>query len=453
MVKVSNTLITVLVVDLLATCGDITVTWSSPMYPKLISNDSSVNPLGRPITEDEYSWIGSLINIGAIVGALPSGFVADKIGRKFTLIGLAVPHLVAYLIYAFADSIYLFYLGRFINGISEGAGYAILPMYLAEITDDSNRAALSVTLNIFWTLGNFIPFAIGPYLEVRVFNLILAGIPCVFLACFLLVGCETPHYLVQVGRDAQAADTIAHLRSCSRESAEKEVKILKGAHEDETGSLADIVKNPGLRKALLISLALIVLQQFSGIAAVDSYLEPIFQATGSDFSASVSSTICGACMFLFSFPTTFIIERAGKKWPLAISCLGDALSLLALGAFFYSKDSTSLDAASLSWLPIAGLISYIFFFNLGFAALPWTISSELFPNNVKPLSASAVAGMSWMTAFVVTKFFSSLTNAVGRAATFWMFGACCLFTVLFDVLWVPETKGKSFSEIQNMLQE
>lgn len=422
------------------------------MYTKLYSNDSSENPLGRPITKDEDSWIGSLINVGAVVGAVPAGLIADKIGRQKTLIGVAVPHIVAYFTYAFAKNVYLFYIGRFVNGIALGAGYAMLPMYIAEITDDSNRAAMSVTLNIFWTLGNFIPYAIGPYLHVQTFNLILAAIPCTFLICFLLVGTETPHYLVQIGKYTEAEEAIMKLKSCSNIYATKEVEILKNMfkkHED--GNLRDIFKNRGLRKALIVSLILILLQQCSGVNAISYYLEPIFSASGTDLSASISATICGSCMFLFSFPTTFIVERTGKKWPLAVSCMGSALSLVALGIFFYIKNETTLSTDNIFWLPIAGLLGYIFFFNLGLGPLPWTISSELFPNNVKAISSSAVATCCWLSSFFVTRFFNILNDTLGSAGTFWIYGGACFIAVVFDIIWVPETKGKSFSEIQEML--
>ncbi|CAG9759718.1 unnamed protein product [Ceutorhynchus assimilis] len=451
---ISTTVLTVLIADLLATAGDITQTWTSPMYIKLYSNDTSENPLGKPLTSSEDSWIGSLINIGAVIGAIPTGFIADKIGRKNVMLAIAVPHMIAYFTYAFANHVYLFYIGRFINGIALGAGYTILPMYMTEITEDSNRASLSVTLNIFWTLGNFIPYAIGPYLSVRTFNLILAAIPTTFLLCFVIIGSETPHFLVQTGQIAEAEETVMRLRSCSKEKAKKEVEVLEAAfkkHDDV--SLKDIFMNRGLRKAYIVSLILIFLQTMSGIGAISYYMQPIFAASGSNFSASVSTTICGACMFLSSFTTTFIVESAGKKWPLGVSCLGDALSLAVLGAFFYIKDSTSLSTDHISWLPIAGLLGYIFFFNLAYSALPWTISSELFPSNVKPISSASVAACCWMTSFFVTKFFNVSNEILGRAGTFWIYSGACLFAVLFDIIWVPETRGKNFSEIQEMLQK
>ncbi|CAH2017738.1 unnamed protein product [Acanthoscelides obtectus] len=115
-IKLSYTLVSVLAVNLLATSGDITMTWTSPIYPKLHSNDSTINPIGREITRDEDGWIGSLVNVGAMFGPLPFSFVSERFGRKIGLLSIAIPHIIAFMTMAFAESVYLFYLGRLLGG-------------------------------------------------------------------------------------------------------------------------------------------------------------------------------------------------------------------------------------------------------------------------------------------------------------------------------------------------
>lgn len=139
----------------MATSGDVTISWTSPIYSKLYSNDSSINPLGKPITEKQDSWIGSLLNIGAMLGTFPYGYLAERFGRKATLLSIALPHFVAYLAMAFAQNVYIIYFGRFLGGLAVGGGYTLLPMYIAEVSEDSNRGMFGVTLGIFWSIGNF----------------------------------------------------------------------------------------------------------------------------------------------------------------------------------------------------------------------------------------------------------------------------------------------------------
>ncbi|XP_023312973.1 sugar transporter ERD6-like 4, partial [Anoplophora glabripennis] len=182
-------------VDLLSTTGDVTLSWTSPMYPKLYSNDTNINPLSQPITVQQDAWLGSLVTIGAMVGPFPFSFLAEKYGRKISLLCIALPHTIAYLTMAFARNIYWFYFGRVLGGLAMGGGYTLVPMYIAEVSRDKNRGAMSQTLNVFTSIGNFLPYAIGPFLSVRWFNLILAAIPTVCFLIFVFVGPETPHYL------------------------------------------------------------------------------------------------------------------------------------------------------------------------------------------------------------------------------------------------------------------
>ncbi|KAJ8977235.1 hypothetical protein NQ317_003810 [Molorchus minor] len=192
--KINYTVLAVFAAGLLATSGDITMTWTSPTYSKLYSNDTSINPIGRPITSSEDGWIGSLINIGAMIGPLPYSYIAERFGRRIGLLSISIPHMTAYLIFAFANKVYLFYLGRLLGGLAVGGGYTLLPMYIAEVSDDSNRGLLSSCLMPFWAFGNFLPYALGPFISIKVFNLILACFPVSFFIIFLLFGVETPYY-------------------------------------------------------------------------------------------------------------------------------------------------------------------------------------------------------------------------------------------------------------------
>ncbi|XP_060517919.1 facilitated trehalose transporter Tret1-like [Cylas formicarius] len=449
----SFAIVSVLAVALLATSGDVTQTWTSPTYPKLYSNDTSENPLGEPITPDEDAWIGSLLNVGAMIGALPAGFIADRIGRKMTLLCIAIPHLVAYVAYAFARNVYLFYFGRFISGLSVGSGYAIIPMYVAEVSSDSNRNAFSAMLPIFWTLGNFLPFAIGPYITIKIFNLILAALPATFLVVFILLAPETPYYYIQKGNEKKAESSLVKLRSIPSAEVQKEILQIKetvGKHED--GALMDIFIKPSLRRALILSLILMMGNQFSGINAVGYYLEPILDASGTDIPSDLASTFYGGWLFISSFTSTFAVKKLGQKIPLIASCIGSAISMVSLGIFFYIHDNNEEDAKPLFWLPLVSLLVYCAFFNLGLAGIPWAVGSQLFPNSVKPISSAAVSCMCWFCSFLITHFFNDLTNSLDKSGTFWLFGGCNVLTAIFTLVWIPETKGKSFSEIQDMLQ-
>ncbi|XP_018573241.1 facilitated trehalose transporter Tret1-like [Anoplophora glabripennis] len=450
---ISYTLVCVVTVNLLATAGDVALTWTSPIYPKLYSNDSSINPLGRPITESEDGWLGSLVNIGAMVGPFPFSFIAKRFGRKVGLLSLAIPLIVSFVVFAFATNIYVFYFARILGGLAMGGGYSLLPMYIAEISEDSNRGMMSLTLNIFWAIGNFLPYAIGPFISITLFSLILACIPTAFFIIFLVVGVETPYYYAGVNKADKAEKSLMKLRCTGKEGVQTELDSIK-AHlkQDDDGHFSDIIKRKELRKAFIICIILIIAEEACGSCAITFYLQPIFEAAGTTLSSDISALIVGAALLISSFVAPFVVDRVGRKLLTVVSCIGMMIALLMLGVFFYIQDSTEYSTDSIMWVPIFSLIFFIVSFNLGLGCIPWTLCSELFPNNVKHIAASSVSSVCWITSFLVTKFFNDMNDLMGRAGTFWFFSCACFAAGIFSLIYVPETKGKSFSEIQDMLK-
>ncbi|KAJ8920264.1 hypothetical protein NQ315_011925 [Exocentrus adspersus] len=446
------TLLVVFAVDLLATSGDITLSWTSPIYPKLYSNDTSINPFEEPITEDQDAWIGSLVTIGAVIGPLPFGFIAEHLGRKVALLSIAIPHMISYFTLAFAKNVYIYYAARFLGGLAMGGGYTVLPMYIAEVSQDATRGMMSQTLNVFWAIGNFLPYAIGPFISVMYFNIILACIPTTFFVLFLFLAPETPYFLVGKNKLEKAEQALLLLRSGNQEQTRQEFEYIKTHFKgEEDGHFSDIFRNKGLRKAFIVCIVLIIAQELSGFCAITFYLQPIFEAAGTSLSADISALIVGSTIFLSSFILPFVIDSIGRKILTIVSCFGMSAALLMLGAFFFVKDSTDLDADNISWMPIFSLIFFIVSFNMGIGSIPWTLSSELFPSNVKQVSSSALSSACWITSFFVTKFFNDMNHTMKRSGTFWFFSAVCLAAAIFSIIFVPETKGKSFSEIQEML--
>lgn len=429
------------------------MTWVSPMYAKLYSDDPSINPLGRPITREEDTWIGSIINIGSMVGGIPFGFLSSHCGRKITLLTIAVPYFISFVTLAFATDVNLYYFARLLAGIAIGGGYTLLPTYVTEITEDSTRGLMTSLLNCFWTFGNLIPYLIGPFMSALWFNVTLACLPVMFFISFMFIAPESPYYLIGRNEVDKAEQALITLRSGNKSTVQKELEHIKNVVENEThGSLSEIVKSRVLRKAMCIAMLIVIFQQVSGIKAIMFYLQFIFAATGSSIPPEYSSMIFGVVLFGSSFIAPCLADKYGRKVLLTVSSLGATVALGVLGGFFYILNETDIDTSSFSWLPILCLICFVIFFNLGHGSVSWTVTAELFPSNVRSYSATIVSSTTWLTGFFVTKYFSALRDAVQDQGTFWFFSACCLVATLFFVFVLPETKEKSFDEIQKMLE-
>ncbi|XP_044753279.1 facilitated trehalose transporter Tret1-like isoform X1 [Coccinella septempunctata] len=439
--------------NFLALTGDSSTSWSSPMIPKFQSNDSSINPLNRPITTDETSWIGCLNSMGAMFGLYPLGLLSDYIGRKSTLLILGVPHLTAFLIYSMSHNIHLFYIGRFLNGISVGAGYVVFPMYIAEISSDSNRGLLLASYTVFSSFGGLLSFLAGPYLSVFWFNLFLAVFPLTFLVTFYIIAPESPYYYVQKNKFDSAKRTVSLLRpNLDEEKIIDEIASFK--HYLDSSHKEDFLKTLRTKAALngsLIAITLSSFQQFSGEAAFMAYNETIFKNAGIIIEPYVASILVGTVFFISSFIGVVLVDRKGRKFLMYCSCCGLVVSELTL-AVYYLFQEDGVDVTSVSFLPVFCLMLFMFMYNVGVGPLPLTITSEILPMNVKFLVATTGGFFSWMASFFVTKFFDDINDQLKKSGTIFLFCGCCMFLLLFTIFCVPETKGKSLHTIQKKME-
>lgn len=429
----------------------IACTWSSPVLAILTDEDKLPdNPFGTVITSEQESWIGSLLALGAVLGPLPCGLLADKIGRKPTLLVLAAPILVSFTILAFAKTIPLYYIARFMVGFSVGGAYTVLPIFISEIAEVSNRGILSSTFNGVLTLGMLISYALGPYVSIVVFNVICAVFPAIYAVLLLIFVPESPVYLLKKNRQEDARVALKVLRAANSEKElmeelrEMELEIENSAQ----GSVRDLFRNKGLVKALVISVSLAAFQPLSGIDVVQFYTQTIFEATGSSIPAEISSIIMGSVQFLAGFITPLFVERLGRKVLLLLSAIGMVISEIPLGVYFYLNTETDYDVEKIFWLPTVSLMVYIVAFNYGFGPLPWTVMGEVFPSSVKSVASGLTASICWTLSFIMTRFFLTISDAITIGVTFWLFASFCLLAGIFVVTVVPETKGKTFAEIQ-----
>lgn len=430
-------------------CG-IASTWSSPVLVKLKDeNYLDENPFGELLTSEAESWIGSLMSLGAVLGPIPWALISDKIGRKPTLLILSVPLFASFMILAFAKVIVLYYIARFIAGLAMGGSFTIIPMYAAEIAEVSNRGLLTSFFNGFLVLGMFVAYAIGPYVHLVTFNLICASSALIFFISFFIFCPESPTYLVAVNRpeDAKKALERVRIRGTVKEIENEMQDIKQEAENNALGSFKDFLHNRGLLKALIMTVVLVGFQPLTGCDVVQFYTQSIFEETGTDIPSDIAAIIVGGVQMVSGLTAPFFADRAGRKPMLLLSSLVMVLSEVPLGIYFY-LNHIDHDTTSIYWLPILCLILYVVAFNFGFGPLAWTVMGEVFPSHVKTLACGITASFVWLCSFATTRFFFSIADAITTGGAFWLFAGFAFFAGVFVLVVVPETKGKTFLEIQ-----
>ncbi|XP_056641901.1 facilitated trehalose transporter Tret1-like [Diorhabda sublineata] len=419
------------------------ITWASPEIEKLKSSTMAVS-------DGQGSWVNSLFLLGASFGPFLFGYLADKIGRKKTLVSMGCPMAMGFVVMALVKVVQVFYAARFVIGLAVGGLFTVMPMYIGEIADSSNRGTLSGILNILLCMGMLFSYCVGPYVDILTFNLILGVIPAIFMPLFSLFSVESPRYLIGKNEIDEAKKNLRWLKGNDDDVNTEIAAIEKAISEEGNGGIGDLFKSSGNVRALIIASGLIFFQQFSGINAVLSNAQNIFKQAKTPVDASVCSMLVGAVQLISSGLSMVLIDRLGRKLLLLGSGLGVVLSEVPLGVYSVLRDR-DIDVGSISFLPIVSLVVFILTYNVGLGSLPWTVMGELYPSNIKSIGSSVTASFCWMLGFLIVYFFNSLIERFGLGTCFFIFSACSACSVLFVQFYCIETKGKTLEEIQKEL--
>ena len=204
-----------------------------------------------------------------------------------------------------------------------------------------------------------------------------------------------------------------------------------------------------MRIILVIGVVLAVLQQVTGINVFMYYAPEIFKQLGSGTNSALLQTIIiGAVNLTFTIVALYTIDRFGRKPLMIIGSTGMGLSLAALGLAAYLQ-KTEL------WV-LLFILGYIASFALSMGPVVWVVLSEIFPTNIRGRAMAVATLILWGANYLVSQTFPMinenpwLVENFHHAAPFWVYAIFCLVTIVFVVMFVPETKGKSLEEIEQM---
>ncbi|XP_029664177.1 facilitated trehalose transporter Tret1-2 homolog [Formica exsecta] len=426
----------------------ITLGWTSPILPYLTSEESFLPEL----SENQISWISSLLALGAIAGAVPAGKIADWIGRKWAIILTVVPFATCWLTLVTTRNIISIYAARFIGGIGAGAACVLVPVYVGEIAQASIRGALGVFFPLLFSSGILFSYVAGAYCSYTIFNIACCAIllPFVLGAPFMP---ESPMWLMQRGREDQTARVLSILRG-TRYDIVGEMAVLQddvNRIAKASGGIKDLIGTKAGRKAAVTCVGLMCFQQLCGVDAVLFYTVNIFQAANSTIDPFLATIVIGLTEVVMTIFVASVIDKFGRKPLLIISGAMMTVCLAILGYYFRLKDEGS-DVSAFGWVPLTSLAFFNIVFSIGYGSVPFTVISEIFPPETKGVASSISIVTHWSLVFAVTKLFPIMETEMGQAATFWTFSCFTAASVAFAYFVLPETKGKTLQEIQKKLE-
>ena len=419
----------------------------------------------------QQGWaVGSAL-YGCFFGALVAGYLTNAISRKYTLIFAAVLFSISAWGSGIADSLSTLVVYRIIGGIGIGFASMAAPMYIAEISPAAQRGRMVSLYQLAIVVGFFAVFLATYYIgggnsaeltaeqtkNIYQYNLergwrvmFWSELPVAILFLFMLFFVpHSPRWLALKGRKQDAVNVLTRLSS-SPEAAENEYRVIEQSIEQVQITNVKALIVGGLVFATFIGVMLSIFQQTSGINAILYYGAEIFSnALGYGPQDALKQQLwLGAVNLIFTFVAIFTVDKWGRKPLYLCGTAGMIISLTILG---YTIQAEVLGIASL-----IAILVFVGSFALSMGPIVWVVLSEMFPNKARSLCMSIAVGAQWLFNGVVASSFPLVNRSdlnqteFNGAMPYYIFAAFCAIAFVFVWRYLPETKGKSLEEIENI---
>lgn len=403
--------------------------------------------------------------IGCIIGGLSGGIISKKFGRKNGLILAAILFLLSALGSAMPEMIvkpigeadhtfiYIFIIYRIIGGIGVGLASMLSPLYIAEIAPAKIRGKL-VSMNQFAIIFGmlvvyFVNYFIAKQGDDSWLNTIgwrwmfaSETIPATLFLIMLFMVPDTPRSLVLQSQPEKALDVLTKVNGVA------EAKKILGEIQNTVVSHSGKLFSYGIT-VIVIGVLLSVFQQFVGINVVLYYAPEIFKSMGSGTDVALLQTIIvGAVNLLFTVLAIMTVDKYGRKPLMIIGAVGMAFAMFSLGTSFY-LESVGIGALIFMLIYVAG-------FAMSWGPVCWVLLSEIFPNKIRGRALAVAVAAQWISNYLVSWTFpmmdknTYLLETFNHGFAYWIYGIMGVFAALLVWKFVPETKGKTLEEMENI---
>lgn len=405
-------------------------------------------------------WAVSCALVGCIMGTVLAGMFSDKYGRKKLLITAAALFLFSAAGTGFSNQFSFFVVFRIIGGIGIGLASNLSPVYIAEVSPAGIRgrfvAINQLTIVIGILLAQLVNFMIAKpvpadYTGVEILNswngqsgwrfMFWAEIvPAAMFFILMWLVPDSPRWLLKNKFEARAASV---LRKIGGEEYAKKTKaeIDKTLFAKEPKVKLNDLLQKGVVPILVIGVVLAVFQQWCGINVIFLFADEVFSSAGYDVSDMLFNVvITGSINLVFTIIAMTLVDRIGRKVLLIIGAGGLAVIYTIIGSLYY----TGVQGSLLLVFVLLAIACYA----MTLAPVVWVVLSEIFPNRFRGTAMAIATFALWTGNTLLAFFFPIINNAIKISGSFWLFAGICLAGLLFIIIRVKETKGKTLEEIE-----
>jgi sugar porter (SP) family MFS transporter len=395
--------------------------------------------------------IAASILLGAVIGALVCSRLAERRGRKGTLVLISVTFVVGAIACAFAPDPLTLSLGRVVLGVAVGGATQTAPMFVAELAPAAFRGRLVLFFQIAIGVGIVIATIVGATetLDWRV-AIGAAAVPAAVMLALVLRLPESPRWLMSRGDRDRAQEVLQRVRHEGADvGAElEEIAALARAEERARTRGWSGLRARWVRPALVVGCGIAIFTQLSGIEMIIYYSPTILTDNGFSTSAALQVSVAlGVAYLVAQLVGLSIVDKVGRRRLALIMIPGAALSLIVLGALF----ATGANGRENTPFIVACLIVFMLFNAGGLQLLGWLTGSEVYPLAVRSAGTAAQSAALWSTNLLITLTLLSMIETIGVGPSMWVYAGFNVAAFVFVLLRLPELSGWSLEQIESRL--
>jgi len=397
-------------------------------------------------THGQQQLTVAILLLGAIAGAFIAGWAADRFSRRRTKIVSGCVYVIGGIACALAQSYWQILAARFWLGLAVGCASFVAPMYIAELVPPRIRGGVVSFNQLMITSGilcaYIVDWGFAPFANNWRWMFALAVVPGTALAIGMYFMPFSPRWLIDKGREDDARAVLERYRF-EEDDIDGEIQEIKDVAEQEF-SLRELL-GKGVRRMLVVGVALAVFQQIVGINTVIYYAPTILKFAGQQNTGALTQSVYIGCTnVFFTIVAILLLDKLGRRFFLIAGTTTLTAALVGLGIFF---QSSSLQHGA-GWFSLVCLLVYIMGFAVGLGPVFWLMISEIFPLQMRGPAMAVCTMFNWGFNFLISYTFLSLTGAITKQGTFWLYAGFGVCAVVFFLTVVPETKDRSLEQIQ-----
>ncbi|KAI1770299.1 putative hexose transport-related protein [Hypoxylon cercidicola] len=456
--------------------------------PSFQSHMGEYDPFDDSADQTKKGWLTAILELGAWVGTLLSGFIAEAISRKYSVLVAVTVFVLGVVIQATAQSggHNVILAGRFVTGMGVGSLATIVPIYNSEVAPPEVRGALVALQQLAITFGILVSFwidygtnyiggtALGAQQDAAwLVPICLQLFPAIILFVGMIFMPFSPRWLVHHGRESEARKILASLRGlpADHELVELEFLEIKAQSQFEKRTVAEhfpklreqtawnifklqfvaiksLFQTKAMLKRVMVACVTMFFQQWTGINAVLYYAPSIFKQLGmsSTTTSLLATGVVGIVMFVFTVPAVLYIDRIGRKPVLTVGAIGMATCHIIIAVIVAKNADQWSSQPAAGWAAVVMVWLFVIHFGYSWGPCSWIIVAEIWPLSSRAYGTSLGASSNWMNNFIVGQVTPIMLSEIGYG-TYVLFGLLTFMGAGFIWFFVPETKRLTLEEM------